>query len=125
MPSIDVADETFVVSSPAAVAAYVSDPARWRAWFKGLTLTVVEDRGLHGVRWKAAGELVGTAEIWIEAVKDGAVIHTFLRGECGSRSGARAQREAASLWALRVKAMAFGVKDALEEGRQRPAGDSS
>ena len=117
MPAIDIADETFVVATPETVAGYVSNPERWGAWFEGLTLVVGEDRGTLGVRWLVSGALVGTAEIWIEPVGDGAVIHLFLRGQTQGRASGRAQRAASSQWGLRVKTVAFGIKDALEEGR--------
>lgn len=117
--SIDIADETFVVALPDTVASYISDPQRWQSWFQGLSLSVVEDRGVQGVRWLVTGDVAGTAEIWVEPVGDGVVMHLFLRGELRGRSGPRAERSAASEWALRVKAVAFGIKDALEEGRHR------
>ena len=117
VPAIDVADETFVAATPETVARYVSNPDRWEAWFDGLTLVVGEDRGTLGVRWLVLGALVGTAEIWIEPVGDGALIHLFLRGQTQGRASRRAHRTASSRWGLRVKTVAFGIKDALEEGR--------
>ena len=122
VPAIDIADETFVVSPPEAVAAHLADPGRWHAWFPDLTMTVIEDRGSHGLRWTVAGSVTGTAEIWVEPVNDGAVIHTFLRGQVGSSLRPRAQRKASAEWALRVKRVAFGIKDALEGDRHSRPG---
>lgn len=121
MNSIQVADETFVCAAPAAVGAAVSDPASWRRWWPDLHLTVVEDRGPAGQRWTVAGALTGTMEIWLEASFDGVILHYFLHAEPAG----------AAAWELakmnlpkenhrrRVagKAMAFEVKQKLEESR--------
>jgi hypothetical protein len=53
--SIQVADETFVAASSAAVGRAVGDRASWRRWFPDLLLEVVEDRADKGVRWTVAG----------------------------------------------------------------------
>ena len=81
MSSIQVADETFVAASPAAVGRAVGDRAGWRRWFPDLLLDVVEDRADKGVRWTVSGSLTGTMEIWLEPVLDGVVLHYFLHAE--------------------------------------------
>ena len=108
MPFIDISDEVFVVAAPEAIADHVKDTRRQSAWFPGITLTVLEDRKANGVRWAANGAVSGSAEIWVEPCMDGAVIHTFLRGETSN----------AKPWALTVKNAAFSIKDALEAGRK-------
>ena len=107
MPFIDTSDEVFVVASPCSIADHVKDSRRLSAWFPGVVLSVIEDRGCAGMRWAATGAVSGTAEIWIEPVMDGAVIHTFLRGEVATSKP----------WPLTVKKAAFSIKDALEAGR--------
>lgn len=107
MPFIDISDEVFAVADPAAIADHIKDSGRLRDWFPGVTLAVLEDRGVNGMRWTATGAVNGTAEIWIEPVMDGAVLHTFLRGEVSSPKA----------WPLTVKKAAFSIKDALEAGR--------
>jgi hypothetical protein len=108
VPLIDISDEVFVVADPAVIAGHIKDPGRLRAWYPGLELEPIEDRGLAGMRWSARGSLKGTAEIWVEPVLDGAVVHSFIRGESS---------EGHQHWALTIKRAAFSVKDALEAGR--------
>ena len=33
VPTLDLADDTFVVADPAEVAAVVHDPGRWHRWW--------------------------------------------------------------------------------------------
>lgn len=79
MPTVDLVDETFLVVDRAVLAAEVATPARWREWWPHLTLEVFMDRGVQGVRWNVRGALVGSAEVWLEAVGDGVVLHHYLR----------------------------------------------
>lgn len=104
---------TFVVAPPVVVAATVGEPGRWDAWWPDLELTVTEDRGVQGVRWVVAGAVSGSAELWLEPVLDGTVVHWFLRGEPASGSAARAERRYRRAWRSTV----LGVKDALEADR--------
>ena len=119
--SIQVADETFVAASPAAVGAAVGDRAGWRRWFPDLMLDVVEDRADKGVRWTVGGPLTGTMEIWLEPVLDGVVLHYFLHAEpTGARSGEVAKMDLPGMVHRRRvagKRMAFEVKNTLEAGR--------
>lgn len=108
MPFIDISDEVFAVASPRAIADHIKDEGRLRDWFPGVNLAPLEDRGDAGMRWSATGAVNGTAEIWVEPVMDGAVLHTFLRGEV---------KGSAKPWPLMVKKAAFAIKDALEAGR--------
>ena len=121
MSSIQVADETFVAASAAAVGLAVGERAGWRRWFPDLLLDVVEDRADKGVRWTVSGSLTGTMEIWLEPVLDGVVLHYFLHAE---PTGA-ADRQVATMdlpamtHRRRVagKRMAFEVKNTLEASR--------
>jgi hypothetical protein len=106
----DLADDTFIAAPPAALARLVSDPARWRAWWPDLSLVTERDRGRSGRQWRVAGALTGTAEIWLEPVGDGTVLHFYLRAGLSDR--ARAAR--ATAWKRSVHA----VKDELEGGRE-------
>jgi hypothetical protein len=120
--SIQVADETFVAASPAAVGRAVGDRAAWRRWFSDLTLEVVEDRADKGVRWTVTGALTGTMEIWLEPVLDGVVLHYFLHAESALNPAAlnpAALNPAALNHRRRVagKRMAFEVKNSLEATR--------
>jgi hypothetical protein len=132
MPSVDLIDETFVAASPARVAARVADPAQWRAWWPNRRLEVFMDRGERGIRWSITGDLVGSAEIWLEPVLDGTLVHYFVRAEppdgapkggsatAQGRRGARLRAREARAWKLH----AWALKDDLESGRQpgAPAG---
>lgn len=119
--SVQVADETFVAASPAAVGRAVADRAGWRRWFPDLELEVVEDRAEKGVRWLVTGPLSGTMEIWLQPMMDGVVLHYFLHAEPTGLSGT--QRARTNLAAMnhrrRVagKRMAFEIKNTLEASR--------
>lgn len=122
MTSIQIADETFVAASGAAVARLFADQGRWRRWWPDLQLDVREDRGEKGIRWTVAGALAGTMEIWLQPCLDGVVLHYFLhaqRSGAGAPRGKAARRLAAATRARRVagKVMSFEVKARLEAGR--------
>lgn len=121
--SIQVADATFVAAAPSTVVEVIGDRSRWRRWWPDLRLTVTEDRGAQGVRWKVDGPLTGTMEIWCEAVMDGFVLHYFLHAE--PVKAMPAAPRARTDWLAAVtrerraagKVMSFEVKDRLEAGR--------
>ena len=132
MAAVDLVDETYVVVERARIAAVVADESRWRIWWPTLELTVFMDRGLDGLRWSITGELVGSAEIWLEAQPEGVLVHYYLRGEPtvpGSATqartlpqSARGTREIDRLrrrHALAWKRSIWGLKDELE-GPRRP-----
>ncbi len=117
MPQVDLIDESFVVAAPPRVAAAVHDRAFWARLWPGLELTVSEDRGVRGIRWNCAGDLVGSCEVWLEAYGDGVIVHCYLRGDQPSgESARRAQRET---WRRQqqVKQAVFALKDRLEGDR--------
>jgi hypothetical protein len=129
VPWVDLIDETFIVAAPSELAVVVHDPQRWRAWWPDLQLTVFMDRGEQGVRWSVTGDLVGSAEIWLEPFGDGVVVHHYLRADPtrpGSRTEVvegdpaklarladRVRRRHALAWKRSVNAL----KDELEAGR--------
>jgi hypothetical protein len=134
VPAVDLVDETFVVVDRAVLAAVVADPARWRAWWPDLVLTVFMDRGLDGMRWSVAGAWVGSLEIWLEPVGDGVLLHHYARldrpgpdrpGDAVAGAGsdltprarrrdARARSRLARAW----KRTVWALKDELEVGRE-------
>ena len=114
MPSIDIVCDDFVVAEPACVAARLGDAGLWRAWWPELRLTPYDDRGPQGVRWTVAGELTGTAELWLEEVRDGVVVHWYLRADPTGRGNPRRLRDA-YVAAYRDRLWAF--KDEIEGGR--------
>lgn len=89
------------------------EPDRWPGWWPDLALAVAEDRGRSGVRWQVTGAVDGTAELWLEPVMDGVVVHWFLRGK--QRAG-RPGREAARQ-RRRWRSVVLTLKDELEAGR--------
>ncbi|WP_063020264.1 hypothetical protein [Nocardia niwae] len=120
MSSIQVADQTFVAASGAAVADLLSGPNQWRRWWPDLVLEVREDRGEKGIRWSVAGALTGTMEVWLEPSLDGVILHYFLHAE--PQPALPAGKLAAANRARRVagRNMSFELKSRLEAGR--PAG---
>lgn len=129
MPTVDLIDETYVVAAPTALAARLRNAD---GWLPGLDFTVFQDRGDSGVRWTVTGALVGTAEIWLEPHRDGAIVHFYLRAEPTRRGSAteplqggerRQRRTAARLrrrYTRAVKQAINSLKDELEAAR--PAG---
>ncbi|MFT3662010.1 MAG: hypothetical protein QM809_11575 [Gordonia sp. (in: high G+C Gram-positive bacteria)] len=122
--TIQVADETFVAAAPTTAGEVVNDRARWRRWFTDLRLDVVEDRGDQGVRWRVAGPVEGTMEIWCEPALDGFVLHYYLHGE-PTRPLPDDPAEAMALIAelnkrrrVAGKEMSFEVKAVLEGDRE-------
>ena len=124
MPTVDLIDETYLVVAPDVLAAVVHSPARWRSWWPDLELSVFMDRGVDGIRWSVTGPLVGSAELWLEPVGDGVLLHYYLRvdpvpalrgipGARGSRAADRLRRSRALAWKVAVNAL----KDELEAGR--------
>jgi hypothetical protein len=138
--ALDVIDETFVLAGRADVAAAFADPQQWRRYWPDLELTVFADRGEAGIRWSVTGRWVGSAEVWCEPVvlgpgtgdeaggEEGTLLHWFLRVDpAPGPEGAPARRalrgrSGPAREALRrqraAKAIAFGLKDALEHGRR-------
>jgi hypothetical protein len=113
---LDMADDTFLVAAPSAVADVVADPAAWTVWWPDLQLTVTRDRGLKGQQWAVTGALRGSLEIWLEPWGDGVVLHWYLRAGPGW-SRRRTERERARR-ARSWKRHVFALKDRLEEGRE-------
>jgi hypothetical protein len=132
MARVDLVDETFVVAAPADVAAVVHEPQRWRQWWPDLQLTVFMDRGTAGVRWSVTGALYGSAELWLEPVLDGVLVHYYLRADdsvgahpaepadpadpadvTARRADDRLRDRRARAWKRSVNAL----KDELETGR--------
>jgi len=131
MAGIDLVDETFIAAPPVRLSMVVADPARWREWFPDVELTVFMDRGLAGIRWSVTGDFVGSMEIWVEPVGDGATLHYYLRvvptkagsttepqpipdTMAGHRKAARIRVGRAQAW----KRIVWALKDELEGDRE-------
>ena len=127
---VDLVDETFIVVQPARLAAVVAEQSRWQQWWPELTMQVFMDRGEKGLRWSMTGELVGSAEIWVEPFGDGAILHYYLRGDpADPKSTTQARQESQSprgrrsadrlrrRHALRWKQIVWSLKAEMEAGR--------
>lgn len=113
MPTVDVVEESYLRAPAARVAAILHEPTRWARWWPGLSTTVFMDRAEQGIRWNVTGELTGSMEYWIEACPEplgGVILHYYLRAE----PGAGAATADPDRWAVRAKAISFGLKDHLE-----------
>lgn len=130
MPLVDLVDETFLVVPPHRLAAEFADPKAWPRWWPTLTLELAEDRGDEGVRWWVRGcppgashQLRGTSEVWLEQVRDGTVVHFYLRVDPDDvpRTTARRRRLADRLrraYAVAFKRRLNELKDELEAARR-------
>ncbi|MET9327075.1 hypothetical protein [Tsukamurella sp. NPDC003166] len=117
MSTIQVADVAFVAAHPSAVAAALAGAQRWRGWFPDLRLSVTEDRGDLGIRWKVEGPVAGTSEFWIEPHLDGSLLHYFLHAE--PTRPMTPEQIVADVHERRVRGhdVMFDVKFAAENGR--------
>lgn len=124
-PILDIVDETFIRASRHDLAVAVRE--RWPSWWPSLTLEVYMDRGWDGMRWTVTGDVVGSAEIWLEEHAPGVLLHHYLRADPTRRGSAyearalgkshRAQRQIARLRRRHVRAwkrIAWSLKDELE-----------
>jgi len=135
MPLVDVMDETYIAVVPHAVVAAFADPDTWPQWWPDLRLTLVQDRGVQGRRWRACSidrsyvrrcALTGSAELWAEPYRDNAtIVHFFLRldpvtgaDRRGTRLrwSARAARRFRERQVLGWKRRIYALKDMLESG---------
>jgi hypothetical protein len=117
MPSIDIACDDLVVADPAYVARRLADPALWREWWPNLELTPYEERGPRGVRWTVAGPVTGTAELWLEQVRDGVVVHWYLRAEPSRPAGPRRLGKLRDSYVSGYRKRLWRFKDEVEGGR--------
>jgi hypothetical protein len=125
MPLIDVVDSTWFAARPATVAAIVAEPANWRRWWPDLALEVDEWRSHKGVRWLvpavggAGAGLAGSAEIWLEPMFDGVVVHFFLRLDAppGRTLGHRRRERLTDEYRRSTKRAFWALADRLDPGR--------
>jgi len=140
VPRTNTTDEFFIDAPPARVLDELADAARIKDWWPGVRVGGDEDRlkvrapafrrvsaavefeaRLDGLRpgegltwWIEKGELVGRGEWWLEAFKNGTIVHYYLDVERGDR--ARARRLSTLVrrhrWAVRRGVNA--LKDRLE-----------
>ena len=124
-PILDIVDETFIRASRHDVAMAVRE--RWATWWPNLTPEVYMDRGWDGMRWTVTGDVVGSAEIWLEEHAPGVLLHHYLRAD-PTRPGSayepralgdshRAQRQIARLrrrYVHQWKTTVWSLKDELE-----------
>jgi len=126
--ALDIVDETFLVVPPSTVAAAFADPRSWSRYWPDLVLEVYTDRGDQGLRWTVRGALIGTMEVWLEPVLDGTLLHYFLRATPAGPDGEpiglapRDLRREFDRRARAAKAIALGLKEVLEDGREPGVG---
>lgn len=121
MPSVDISCDDFVVAEPAYVAERLTEESLWRAWWPDLELTPYDVRGPQGVRWTVAGALEGTAEFWLEPVRDGVVVHWYLRADPAGRTGPRQAERLRKSYEAGYRRNLWRLKDELEQGRETGA----
>ena len=120
MPSLDISCDDLVVADPAYVAERLGLDTLWREWWPDLVLTPYERRGPEGVRWTVTGAAIGTAEWWLEQVRDGVVVHWYLRADPVRSTGPRRLRRLQESYVARYRDNIWRLKDEVEQGR--PAG---
>jgi hypothetical protein len=121
MPTLDISCDDLVVADPAYVAERLGSDTLWREWWPELTLIPAERRGLEGVRWTVTGAAIGTAEWWLEPVRDGVVVHWYLRVDPAGRVRGRALARLKERYVESYREHLWRFKDEAEAGR--PAGE--
>jgi ribosome-associated toxin RatA of RatAB toxin-antitoxin module len=117
MPTLDISCDDLVVADPAYVAERLGSDTLWREWWPDLTLTPSERRGLEGVRWAVTGAAVGTAEWWLEQVRDGVVVHWYLRVDPSRPVRGRELARLKEGYVARYRDHLWRFKDEVEAGR--------
>jgi ribosome-associated toxin RatA of RatAB toxin-antitoxin module len=117
MPSLDISCDDLVVADPAYVADRLGEDTLWREWWPELILTPSERRGLEGVRWAVTGAAIGTAEWWLEQVRDGVVVHWYLRVDPVRRTGRRGLVKLKEQYVARYRDNIWRFKDEVEQSR--------
>ena len=117
MPLLDISCDDLVVADPAYVAERLGSDTLWREWWPDLTLTPSERRGLEGVRWAVTGSATGTAEWWLEAVRDGVVVHWYLRVDPAKPVRGRAVERLKERYVTAYRERLWRFKDEVEAGR--------
>ncbi|WP_020390368.1 SRPBCC family protein [Kribbella catacumbae] len=117
MPALDLSCDDLVVADPAYVAQRLAADTLWREWWPELTLTPSELRGVEGVRWAVTGAAIGTAEWWLEQVRDGVVVHWYLRVDPSRPVGPRRLRKLRERYVAQYRENIWRFKDELEQGR--------
>jgi hypothetical protein len=117
-PQIHLIDETWIDRPVEVVVAAVAAPSNWPLWWPQLQVAVSRDRGLKGIQWAVTGSYTGTAEIWLEPVQGGVLLHHYLRLDAAG--GPLSRRRAAAIgreFAWQAKRVFWALKDDLENNR--------
>lgn len=130
-PQIHLIDETWIEAEVQMTAAVVANPVRWALWWPTLELTVTRDRGLKGIQWAARSPvhrrpaLGGTVELWLEPVRDGVLLHHFLRLDPvdGDLLPPRRAERITRRFAWQAKRSFWALKDELERRPRSGAGE--
>ncbi|WP_433021779.1 SRPBCC family protein [Kribbella sp. CA-294648] len=117
MPALDLSCDDLVVADPAYVAQRLGADTLWQEWWPDLVLIPSERRGLEGVRWAVTGAAIGTAEWWLEQVRDGVVVHWYLRVDPTRPVGPRRLRRLRERYVAQYRENLWRLKDELESGR--------
>ncbi|MFD1826547.1 MULTISPECIES: polyketide cyclase / dehydrase and lipid transport [Mumia] len=118
MPAVDVIDQTYAAVPPSALRKVLCAEAAWGDVLADVRLDCFEDRGLRGKRWTVSRGLEGTAEVWLEEVAEGTVIHVFLQAD--PAVAPRSERARSALdraYRVRLKRWVTEVRDTLDADR--------
>ncbi|WP_370619140.1 hypothetical protein [Mumia sp. Pv 4-285] len=118
MPVVDVIDQTYVAVPPRLLVDAMCSESAWSTVLPKIELRCFDDRGDLGRRWRVSGELDGTAEVWLEAMPEGTVVHVFLQADpADATTSTRAGRRIDRTYHERLKRWVTHVRDSLDVGR--------
>ena len=115
MPTVDIADETYVAVAPEVLAPRLTAPSLLVEWFPLLRWDVFMDRAEKGTRWSIRGEIDGSLEVWLEPMGRGTLVHWFVRGEPTMSRG-----DVARSYVELLNARMFAFKDEAEGSAPAP-----
>ncbi|MDN5851685.1 MAG: polyketide cyclase / dehydrase and lipid transport [Actinomycetia bacterium] len=113
--TLDITDENVIVAPVADVRAVLCDEDWWHARIPGAQLRCIDDRGPLGKRWAVGGDLVGSAEVWLEEWADAVVVHVFWQVDRADKKTVSVREQ--HRYSVAVKRHVMALKDTLEAGR--------
>ena len=117
MPSLDISCDDLVVADPAYVAERLGSDTLWREWWPDLDADAVRATRPGGRPLGRHGAAIGTAEWWLEAVRDGVVVHWYLRVDPAKPVRGRAVERLKERYVAAYREQLWRFKDELEAGR--------
>lgn len=83
--------------------------------YRNFSFSETEERFEKGIRWKLGGDLIGSAEIWLERQAFGTVVHFFVHGNFLDNLSKNQERRFISELRKAIKGTIISIKLIVEE----------